>query len=414
MSQRPLQGVRILDLTHVWAGPLGIRLLADLGADVVKVEAPLARGAAESPATGAGLFVGGEPAADPWNRQALFIKLNRGRRGMCIDLKSHEGKSLLLALVREADVITENFSAHAMSNLGLGYDVLSDTNPQIIYVTMPGYGSDGPYSGLTAFGPSVEPMTGLGAMLGYSKAEPRNSAMALIDAVAGVSAASAMVTALNRRLTTGKGSRVELSLHEAGVSLFGDFLVAEQLGSQPQPTGNAHPHYAPHGIYPAQGDDNWLAIACPDAAAWSALRREIGESWLSDGRFDLAEQRLAQRAQLDELLGSWTRDQSKHDLAARLQQAGVPAGAVNTAPDVLQDEHLLQRGYWVDQALVDQPAVRYPGIAIRLNQQEAVYGRPAPKFGEHNREVLQDWLDASDARVDELIAGGVLLDRPPG
>ena len=414
MSQRPLQGVRILDLTHVWAGPLGIRLLADLGADVVKVEAPLARGPAVIPPAGLGLFVGGEPALDPWNRQALFIKLNRGRRGMCIDLKAQEGKELLLALVCKADVITENFSARAMINLGLGYDVLSEANPQIIYVTMPGYGSDGPYSNLAAFGPSVEPMTGLGAMLGYSKAEPRNSAMALIDAVAGVSAASAMVTALNRRQSTGRGSRVELSLHEAGVSLFGDFLVAEQLGSQPEPSGNAHPYYAPHGIYPAHGADNWLAIACPDDAAWLALRREIDEDWLRDGQFDVAEQRFAQRSRLDELGGTWTRSQNKHALAARLQLAGVPAGAVNTAPDMLQDEHLLQRGYWVDQALANQPAVRYPGIAIRLNQQESVHGRPAPKFGEHNREVLQDWLDASDVRVDELIAGGVLLDRPPG
>ncbi len=360
MSQRPLEGQRIVDLTHVWAGPLGTRILGDLGADVVKVEAPLARGQALAPPRGVGVFVGGDPGSDPWNRQSVTVKLNRSKRGICIDLKSQIGKDTLLELVRVADVVIENFSAPAMDNLGLGYDVLSGVNPEIIYVAMPGYGSYGPYSGLAAFGPSVEPMTGLGALLGYSKNEPRNSAMALVDAAAGVSAAAAVVTALNRRKETGRGAKVELSLHEAGVSLFGDFLVDYQLGARQAPIGNAHPCYAPHGIYPTAGEDEWIAIACPDQVCWLALRDEIHRDWTGSEQFAEPSQRLVHRAVLDEKLTEWTCERNKHDLTRRLQSAGVPAGAVNTAPDVLDDKHLNARGYWVDQALDGQPTFRYP------------------------------------------------------
>lgn len=413
MSQKPLRGLRIVDLTHVWAGPLGTRMLGDLGADIVKVEAPLARGPALSPPGGVGVFAGGEPGTEPWNRQSVTIKLNRSKRGICIDLKSAQGKDTLLELVRVADVVIENFSARAMNNLGLSYEVLSDVNPQIIYVAMPGFGSYGPYSALAAFGPSVEPMTGVGALLGYSKDQPRNSAMALVDAVAGVSAAAAVVTAVNRRRETGRGARVELSLHEAGISLFGEFLVDSQLGAQHAPIGNAHPRYAPHGIYPALGEDQWIAIACPDQACWIALRDEAG-LWTGIEQFDEPSHRLAHRPALDKKLSEWTREQNKHELEQRLQAAGIPAGAVNAAPDVLEDAHLKERGYWVDQALDGQPTVRYPGLAIKLNQKERSVGRPAPKFGEHNREVLQDWLGSTTADVDELIAQGVLLDRPPG
>ncbi|MFV2089796.1 MAG: CaiB/BaiF CoA transferase family protein, partial [Pseudomonadales bacterium] len=272
MSRQPLQGVRIVDLTHVWAGPLATRMLGDLGADIVKVEAPLARGSATVPAIGQGLWVGGEAGEDSWNRQSLFTKLNRSKRGVCVDLKVASGRETLLELIRVADVVIENFSANALERLGLGYETLSSINPDIIYVSMPGYGSSGPYSGLTAFGPSVEPMTGLGALMGYSKNEPRNTAMALVDAIGGVSGASAVVTALNHRKDTGRGGCIELSLHEAGVSFFGDFLVDHQLGAQCEPMGNAHPGYAPHGIYPSRGDDEWIAIACPSQETWRNLR----------------------------------------------------------------------------------------------------------------------------------------------
>jgi len=413
MSARPLTGIRIVDLTHVWAGPLATRILGDLGADVVKIEAPLARGSAAAPPIGQGLWIGGEPADESWNRQTLFTKLNRSKRGLCLDLKTEGAAELLLALIAQADVVIENFSANAMQRLGLGYDKLSDVKPDIIYVSMPGFGSYGPYSALTAFGPSVEPMTGLGAIMGYSPSEPRNTAMALVDAIGGVSAASAVMSALSRRQETGDGAFVELSLHEAGVSFYGDFLVDHQLGHVHQPIGNAHPAYAPNGVYPVRGQDAWIAIACPTQETWRALAGEMGELTADLTAFDDPEQRLKHRERLDDIIGSWTCGFDRDELARKLQSAGVPAGAVNAAPDFMENQHLLERGYWVDLALEGQPAVRYPGLAISLNGEPPPHGRPAPRFGEHNREVLAEWLKMEDDRIDALVARGALLTQPP-
>ena len=412
MSTQPLEGVRIVDLTHVWAGPLATRILGDLGADVIKVEAPLARGPAVNPPPGQGLWVGGEPGADPWNRQSLFTKLNRAKRGLCLDLKSAGATSLLLDLIRHADVVIENFSAAAMRRLGLDYEQQKAVNPDIIYISMPGFGTTGPYSKLTAFGPSVEPMIGLGALMGYSEEEPRNTAMALVDTIGGVSAAAAVMTALAHRQETGKGTFLELSLHEAGVSFFGDFLVDHQLGNHHGPIGNAHPRYAPHGIYPAAGEDEWLAIACPMQDAWLRLASLIPE--LRDApRWQQTESRLTHRSELDDIIAGWTVAYERHDLVSRLQAHGIAAGAVNAAPDFMDHPHLLERGYWVDLALQGQPRVRYPGLAIRINDQPPPHGRPAPKFGEHNRQVLREWLDRSESDIDDLLERGVLLDRPP-
>ena len=413
MSNQPLQGIRIVDLTHVWAGPLATRMLGDLGADVVKVEAPAARGTTAVPPIGQGLWVGGEAGEDSWNRQSLFTKLNRSKRGVCIDLKTAAGKDTLLDLIRVADVVIENFSANAMDRLGLGYDILSDINPNILYISMPGFGSTGPYSTLTAFGPSVEPMTGLGALMGYSKAEPRNTAMALVDAIGGVSAASAVVTALNRRQHSKRGAHIELSLHEAGVSFFGDFLVDQQLGADHKPLGNAHPGYAPHGIYPTSGTDEWIAIACPCQESWTNLQRAAPDLWADLPPLNDPADRLANRIAIDQQLAGWTSAFNKHTLARQLQSAGVPAGAVNAAPDFMEDAHLLERGYWVDLALEGQTSVRYPGLPISLNGELPPHGSAAPKFGEHNREVLKDWVGRSNEDIASLTEAGVLLDRPP-
>ncbi|MCZ6658314.1 MAG: CoA transferase, partial [Gammaproteobacteria bacterium] len=240
MADGPLAGVRILDLTHVWAGPLGTRILGDLGAEVVKIESPMGRGPGTKPPPGTGIYLGGDPGEDPWNRQGVFVKLNRNKKSVAIDLKAAAGRETFLELVGVADVVIENFSARAMQSLNLAYAVLREANDQIIYIAMPGYGTTGPYSQWVAYGPSVEPMTGLGAIMGYGPDEPRNSAIALPDAISGVSGAAAVVTALNRRRETGLGAFVELSLHEAGVSFHGDFLLEKQLGHDPKPIGNDH------------------------------------------------------------------------------------------------------------------------------------------------------------------------------
>ena len=274
MAEGPLRGIRILDLTHVWAGPLATRVLADLGATVVKVEGPMSRGPREyRGGLPIGGWLGGKPPAEPWNVNAVFVKLQRNKQSLAIDLKTDAGRDAFLELVAVADVVMENFSARAMPALGLDYARLAAANPRIIYVSMPGFGNSGPYRDRVAFGPSVEPMSGLTTVMGYGRGEPRNTAMALMDPITGVSATAAVVNALRRRERTGKGAHVEMSLHEGGVAFSGPWLIDVQLpgyAGDIAPLGNRHPDMAPHGVYRCAGDDAWVAIACRDDADWRA------------------------------------------------------------------------------------------------------------------------------------------------
>jgi len=387
MAEGPLAGVRILDLTHVWAGPLATRILADLGATVVKVESPMGRGP-QKPPEGTTPFVGGDAGADPWNRHSVFVKLNRNKGSIALDLKKRDARLAFLELVGQADVVIENFSARTMPGLGLDYAALRAANARIIYVAMPGYGANGPYSDWVAFGPSVEPMTGLDAILGYAPSEPRNTGMALTDAIAGVSAAAAVVTALNRRRTTREGARVELSLHEAGVSFWGDVLLERQLGGDPQPMGNAHPAHPFSAVLPTRGDDQWIAVTCRTAT---------------------------ERALFESIAAAGTTTFDKHDLARQLQAAGIAAGPVNVTADFLADPQLAARQFFVHLGREGQVSTPYPGTPVVVDgTTHQDRWTTAPLLGEHNREVLATWLGYDDARIDALVRDGALVDRPPG
>ena len=386
-STQPLAGVRILDLTHVWAGPLGTRILGDLGADIVKVERPMGRGGT-SGTPGAGNYLGGEKGEDPWNRQGTFVKLNRNKKSLAIDLKKPDGHRVFLDLVRVADVVIENFSARSMPALDLGYDVLRAANERIIYVSMPGYGATGPYSTRVAYGPSVEAMTGLNAVMGYSPTEPRNTAIALPDPIGGVTAAAAVVTALNRREAAGRGAFIERSMHESGVSLMGEFLVEKQLGRNPQPMGNAHPAHAWSDVLRTRGEDEWIAVTC---------RTE------------------AERAILEEVLDGDASEYDKHELAARLQAAGIAAGPVNIAPDILADPQVSARRFFVRLEREDLPSTPMPGSPVVIDGDfERSDWYASPRLGEHNRQVLEDWLGYGAVEAARLERDGVLVDRPPG
>ena len=405
MADGPLSGVRILDLTHVWAGPLSTRTLSDLGAQVVKVERPHGRGPREAAAAPIGGWIGGEPGPEPWNASAIFVKLHRNSRSVAVDLKDPRGKALLLDLVGVVDVIIENFSARAMPSLGLTPDVLRAANPRAIYVTMPGFGASGPYSSWVAFGPSVEPMSGITNVMGYSAAEPRNTAMALMDPTSGMSATTAVMTALRQREQTGTGSVVELSLHESGVSFSGPWLIAHQLGEHIEPVGNRHPQMAPHGVFRCQGEDNWGAVACRDDAEWRALAAVIPTL---DGSLDLAGRRACE-AETEAAIAAWTAVLTKGEAASRLQSAGVSAGPVYTTPDMLADEQVQARGFFVPL----EPATPVPGNPIKMQGISADDWTPCERLGAGNAVVLKDWLSWSDEQIEAMRNDGVLADKPP-
>ncbi|NKB98662.1 MAG: hypothetical protein GKR90_09260 [Pseudomonadales bacterium] len=404
-QEGPLKGVKILDLTHVWAGPLAVRYLSDLGAEVVKVEAPMGRGPQEFPYAPLGGWLGGDAGDDPWNRNAIFAKLMRNRRSLCMDLKTETGRHTFLDLVAEADVLMENFSARAMPSLGLGYDELRARNERLIYVTMPGFGHAGALKERVAFGPTVEAMSGLTEILGYGPEEPRNTAMALMDPITAMNSVASVVTALQERQETGEGVRIEMSLHEGGVAYSGPWLIDRQLGRTVQSIGNAHPELVPHGVYRCAGDDEWLALACVDDDQWRALAGllELDSTWSRDLREDNSER-------IDEAIGKWLAPLNKQDAAEKLQALGVAAGPINTVPDMVSDPQVVSRGFFVPY---ERFATPMPGTPIKMQGVDPDTWTPCPGLGEDNVSVLEDWLGMSEEAVAAITTAGVLHDKPP-
>ncbi|MDA0271315.1 MAG: CoA transferase [Chloroflexi bacterium] len=408
-SDRPLAGIRVVDFTRIWSGPLASRILGDLGAEVIKVEAPTGRGP-RVVTGGGGYWPPDGPGDRPWNRQALVNKLNRNKSSVAVDLKDSRGREVALRLVAASDVVIENFSARAMPSLGLGYEALREANPHIIYMPMPAFGSFGPYRDYVGLGPSIEPLSGLTSLMGYGPDEPRVSATAITDPAAGVTAAGAILTALWRRARTGEGALIDLSQGEAMSAYLAEHFVEAQLeGREPERLGNAHPSMSPHGVYRCDGEDEWIAIGARDEAEWRALDHVAGLGWAGHARFATLAARLEHRDALDAAIEAWTRGQQKHALAQRLMAAGVPAGAVNSAPEWL----LHERGYFSALEMAEAGVWTSDGSPFEFDGTRSYAAwRGAPRLGEHNRPVLAA-LGYTEAEIEALEAAGVLVDMPP-
>ncbi|HEY7270319.1 MAG TPA: CoA transferase, partial [Dehalococcoidia bacterium] len=341
---------------------------------------------------------------------------NRNKKSLSINLKAPEGRALFLDLVKISDVVIENFSARAMPSLGLSYDEMSAVNDQIIYVAMQAFGQFGAYRDYVGLGPSIEPVTGMQAIMGYSDDEPRVTSKALTDAIGGTGAAAAVVTALQRREERGRGCHIDLSQHETGVAYVGEFLVESQLtGNEPHRLGNAHRDFAPHGVYRCAGDDEWIAIAVRDDSQWLALCGALGlGAIVEDPRFISAALRQANSAELDAAIEAATRSRAKGELAAALQAAGVAAGPVLSAPEYLADAHLQVRGYLAELNHKEVGPTAWDGSPLLFNGERGYEDWvAAPLLGEDNRPLLAELLHLGADEVDRLYASGVLAERPP-
>ncbi|MCY3926668.1 MAG: CoA transferase [Acidobacteria bacterium] len=413
----PLQGLRVLDLTRVWAGPLAMRILGDLGADVIKIEAAWARGPATRSARLARLthlFPENDAGDCPFNRNAAFNKMNRNKRSVTLELGEPEARRIFEALVERADVVCDNFSPRVMPKLGLDPDRLREINPGVIAVSMPGFGNSGPYRDRLAFGPLIESTMGLTSALGYREGGPHRSGIAWPDPMTALHTAVGTLAMLYGRSQSseGRGGTVETPMVEAMATMFGDHILAAQLRGAAEPRrGNRHPWRAPQGCYPCIGEDRWIAISVESDGEWRALC-EIAH--LPEALRSLSlEERQADEDRIDELLATWTRGQERDDLVASLHRAGLTAAPVADARDLADSRFLEARGFWAE---VDHPEVgrrRYPGLPIHMSATPPTYRRGAPCLGEHNREILVDVLGFENARVDELERAGILRDRPP-
>ncbi len=407
MANGPLRGLRILDLTHVWAGPLATRILADLGAEVVKIEAPMGRGPRFYGGIPIGGFIGREPGEEPYNNNAAFVKLQRNKKSVALDLKTQDGRQVFLDLVAKSDVVIENFSARAMADLELDYRHLQKANPQVIHVAMPGFGLTGPYSNRVAFGPTVEPMSGLTHVMGYDEHELRSTAMALPDPIAALHAVSAVLTAIQKRAITGFGELVEMSLHESAVSAHGAWIVETQLSDRKlSPQGNKHPAMAPHGVYSCNGDDEWVAIACRDDKDWRSLCSCIGEDL--DAKLNLAE-RKSKHDEIDRQISLWCTERPPEEVVHTLQENRVPAGHVRITPQMTSDPHVQFREFFVPL----EKNTPIPGNPIKMDKVSPADWTPCPRLGEHNEYILKNWLGLTDEQASRLKHLNIIVDKPP-
>ncbi len=400
----PLSGIRALDLTHRQAGPTMTMLLADWGAEVIKVEWWYRMDAWRG-------MISIEHDKDGQKKYETlpnWLKLNRNKRDITLNLKEQKGKELFLRLVEKADVVTDNFSAGTMRDMGLGYDVLSKVNPRIVQVSLPGFGNTGPHSGFVSNGGTIQGYAGLASLTGYEDGVPRSSMNSWPDPASGITGASAVVAALIYRQRTGRGQFIDMAQAEVVMSLIGEAIADCSVNGRVQkPAGNSDPVMAPHGCYACAGEDDWMTIAVATDAEWKALCAVAGHpEWLADPRFADQLLRVQNRAALDAAVEAWTRTQERWDASRRLQAAGVAATPVVMEEELGDDTAIPCADFFRE---IDHPYVkRYPGSAAKVDGRELPLRMPPPKLGEHTEQVLSELLGLGREEVEQLRKDAVI------
>ena len=397
LAELPLSGIRVLDLTTWWAGPLNAMILADFGAEVIKIEA-IQR-----------LDNWRATLADRsferwWETSPLFNSTQRNKYGITLNLAAGRGVELFKALVERSDVVCENYSPRVMPQLGLDYEVLRLVNPRLIMISQTGFGLTGPWRDYVSFAQVAETLAGLAHLTGREDGPPTFAGQMLGDTLSALHGALAVMVALDERARTGRGQHIDLAQLETVVPATAQAQLDYQMNRRVwKRNGNRHRRMAPHGCYPARGDDRWIAIAIEGDAEWKRLV-ELMESpaWATEARFADAEARLRNSRELDDLVGGWTRDHDREELARKLQRAGLKAGPVLNPSDLLEDPHLKARGFFqmIDREVVGtQP---YPSLGVRFSKTPLKNHMPAPTLGQHNEEILRRVLGRSDAEIEEL------------
>ncbi|MFN8559680.1 MAG: CoA transferase [Dehalococcoidia bacterium] len=417
----PLTGLRVVDLTAAWLGPYASMLLADLGADVIKIESPRRpdgwRGAnvprRPPPAGGSPshwLSHPVNPEAHPWNVNANANSVNRSKRGLALDLTSAEGKEVFLRLVTGADLVLENFTPRVMANFGLGYDRLRQVNPRLVMVSFSGFGGDGPYRDYRANGATTDTTCGWAALTGYHEGPPTMMGAMEADPTTGLQMAATALVALAHARRTGLGQHVDGSMFETCVGYIGEeLLLAAVTGGNPMREGNHDRAMAPHGVFPCMGEDAWVAVAVRDDTDWRALLTVVGPTTgLSDARFATHAGRQRHIDEVEAFLGRWTAARSAEAVMDALQAAGVPAGVVQNYRAVLNDPQHAARGWFQVIEHPDMGRGRYNGFPWRFSRTPAEVRRPPPRVGEHSAEILRDDLGLSDDDIAALFARGVV------
>ncbi|PKB63507.1 MAG: hypothetical protein BZY80_07005 [SAR202 cluster bacterium Io17-Chloro-G2] len=399
----PLTPYRIVDLGSAWAGPMAAQLLADMGAQVIKVES---RQRLDGLRLGRPMV--GEDAAGGdrglWPElQPLFHSINRNKLGVTLNLRTGEGIDLARRLIARSDVVMNNFSPGVLSRLGLDYPELKRLRPDIILVSMPSVGDSGPLRDILAYAPIIQALSGLMSVVGYDESEPLVGELQSpwSDAVASIYAGLAAMAALRHRNRTGRGQMVEVAQLEATASMLGEAFLSNQMnGKEPAPEGNHDAEFAPHNNYPCAGDDKWVAIAVKTEEEWLGFCLALeNPAWTQDQRFADRAARLANTDDLDRYVSRWTRGLPAQEITQKLQDNGVAAMPVMNIEDQFLDPHLQQRDAY---AQVEHPHIGAEwvyGMPWLLSGTPGSVRTPAPVLGEHNEYVFHQLLGVP---LDEL------------
>ncbi|MDP2422924.1 MAG: CaiB/BaiF CoA-transferase family protein [Bacteroidales bacterium] len=394
---RPLENIKILDLTRVLAGPFCTMILSDLGAEVIKIEMPGTGDDARS----FGPFKNGQ--------SLYFLSINREKKSVSLNLKSAKGKSIFKKLIKKVDVIVENYRPGTMEKLGLGYDVLKEINPALIYAATSGYGHTGPKSTKASYDILAQAMGGIMSITGWPGSPPTRVGMSLGDITASLYAAIGILAALYQRKATGLGQKVDVAMLDCQVSLLENAITRYQVeGKLPEPLGNRHAGITPFQAFRAS--DGYFVIAAGNDSLWKKLCQAIGrEDLIAHEKFATNPLRTQNieiiEAELQSTLGQKTVD----EWVAIIDDAGVPTGPINTIDRVMCDDQIIARNMIVDVEDKRAGTIKIAGNPIKMDSVPEIPTRSAaPEIGEHNQEILKSLLDLSDTEIAQLLNLGVI------
>lgn len=403
-AQLPLTGVRVADFTWVWAGPFATLQLAHLGAEVIRVESqnricvtrripPFAEGQ------------GGI------NRSGYYNQFNQGKLSLSLNFKQPEAIDIAKRLVAVSDVVSENFASGVMDKLGLGYDVLKQVKPDIIMISMSGYGAVGPESSYVSYGPAQAPLSGLSSLTGFPDFPPMHVGFSYGDPNGGLHGAFAILAALMHRTRTGEGQYIDMSQLETSIALLGEGVMEYTMnGVQPPRIGNRDPHLAPHGMFRCQGDDRWISIVVASDEEWQRLSSVIGHpEWGADQRFTTLAARKQHEDELEKLVTAWTETQSTEEATRKLQATGIAAFPALTNKELAEDQHLQSRGFFVEQNHPEVGIRRHAGLPWVFSDTPCHVRTPAPRLGQDTDDVMHRVLGYTSEDISALKTRNVLF-----
>ncbi len=414
----PLSNIRVVEVADAWVGPVAGLFLADLGAEVIKVESPTrmdtCRGAG-TPAWGTSAYPDGIPGERPWNRNSQFITANWGKYDVAINLRHPKGLQVFKRLIKISDVFLSNFVTGVAEKLGISYEALAEVNPQIIYLSACTFGATGPYARRVGMGNTADAAGGLLGLRDYGDGDSTCVSYSThTDEIGASTNAFAILTALYYRRKTGRGMHIDESTAEASMSHIGEAIMDYTMNHRIQRSlGNRDMSMCPQGCYPCQGEDEWVTISISSDEEWQRFTKVMGSpAWARDERFADVLGRLKNQDELDKLIGDWTIHHTKYDVMGLLQREDIAAGAVLNNADVYSDPHIKERGFLETMDQPDAGRHVYPGRVWRLKEAGAPKRKPAPRFGEHNDYVLSQIIGLTSEEILELEREGIIGSTP--